>query len=245
MPARLLSLDTLSLDQAVVEFKHPPAYLLWDRAGELWYSLCKRWPALERIDAQPNVTRFKLPPADELAVEIDRHYFSSSNPARSFDAFEDIAEAFSADVLAVLAPQIFQRVGLRLIYSLQCKDREEASSLAFATGLFSRPSSLDKERPFGGRWLVPDIGFRWEGKAVGLTYRLRVEEKKYQITLPPGFPTKSSVKSFNEESISVSVDIDYYTTVVVPRGQMMTKRWINSGYNVIRTEIVRLLEKKE
>lgn len=239
---QVLSLGTMNLDKAILEIRHPDALLLWDRSGSLWRAMQKVLPDLRAIEAQPNATRFALPPSDEINVDLGAHRLSCSSPDRKLAAFRQRAEHMFRIVSDTLDIGLLSRVGLRLIYSIGTADSERAAAAVLSKRIFVPPAGFMDNRPFGGKWLLPEIAFRWEGRSLGVSYRLRAETRTYNLSIPPEFPAELKVQSIQKELYYVTLDLDYYTTVSIPRDQFIVNEWIDSGLKILRREADRLLE---
>lgn len=239
---RKLTLAEMKLEKAVVELRHPRAFLLWDRAGTLWRHIQKALPGVEPLDAQPSVIRFRLPPNDDLTTETDVHRIISTSPDRKLADLKRRVDHFSRAVMDTLEITQLTRVGLRLIYSTPTQSRDEATRLVLAKGLIRLPDSLEARPPFSGRVALPEVAFRWEGKAIGIAYRLRADLRNFELNIPPDFPEDLNLKSLKREIHHATLDLDYYTTVSMSREQLILGEWLESGLKILRREADRLLE---
>lgn len=237
---RNLDLGVMTLEKAVVELRHPPALALWDRAGSLWRKMEKVLPGIAMLEAQPNATLFRLPPNNDFNVELEVHRLAAASPDRKLTEFKKHADQFSKIVLETLEINQLSRIGLRLIYSMRTKSRDEAADLVLAKGAIRIPKSLGDTPPFAGRLSLPEAAFRWEGKALGISYRMRAETRNFDLSVPPGFPSDLA-RSVKQEINYATLDLDYYTTVKMARDQLVLTDWIESGLRVLKREADRML----
>jgi hypothetical protein len=231
----------MKLEKAVLEVRHPPALLLWDRSGTVWRNILKALPGAEPVEAQPNVTRFRLPPHDDLGVELEVFRLISANPERKLTEFKRRCEVFSRTVMDTLEISQLLRLGLRVIYSIPAKTAEAAADLVLSGGMLRTPPSLEQRPPFSGRVSLPEVAFRWEGKAIGVSYRLRAEMRNYELSIPPEFPPEIDAKSIKRSLYYATLDLDYYTTVNISRDQLVLAEWMESGFRVLKREADRML----
>jgi hypothetical protein len=239
--SRPLTPETIRLEKAVLELKHPHAYLLWDKAGSMWRTISRRIPGVEPLEAGPNLTRFRYPPNDEFSIDLEGHRMVAASPEKKLLEFRERAEVFSRAVSDTLEIAQFTRLGLRLIYAVPATSREEAAAMVLSKGILRPPTSLDDRPPFAGKAVLPEIGFRWEGKAIGISYRLRAETRNYELTIPPEFPREFNLASTKREMHYAAFDLDYYTTVSIPRGQLVLSDWLESAIRVLKRETDRIL----
>ena len=233
------------LEKAIIEWRHAPAYLQWDRAGILTRNLEREIPGLSVFGAQPNSIQLRVPPNTELVSELESHRIVATRPQRTLKDFQDKTDTFSRIVHQTLDITRFIRIGFRIIYSKITKDRDEAANLILNTKRIRLPEHKASE-PIFGKIVLPEVAIRTEGKTLGLSHRLKAETRRYELDIPIEFPDNivSGPKGgISKEADYAILDVDYYTTAPVISDQLIIKDWIESGFRTIKQEADKFLRR--
>jgi hypothetical protein len=221
-------LSSFQLEQAVLEIRYPLALSLWDKSGALWRSVQGKWPELRPTHAEPMKTAFQAG-KNALKVEVELASVTSVKPERSLEEFSAMTKEFFSMTTQHLEISLYKRVGLRLIYFKEFKDKSEASSAFFALRLMNVPSG--KKFEIDDRPTDPQYILRWESGKKGVLLQCRAETRKTDYDPPPAL--ESLMKPIHQEKSGIVFDVDYYTASPVEPGQMDTEQWIKHALHVI------------
>ena len=134
-----LNLSQFKLRRAILEVRHPNAYQLWDRAGDLWREATHRWGGLDLLEAQPGSTVFRHDAKrTELSAQLKKTNIVSHYPD-NFDDFVEMATDFLNITKNTLEIYEYERVGLRLLYYNSFPDKAAASNAVIALDLMKVP----------------------------------------------------------------------------------------------------------
>jgi len=231
------SLGDFAIDSATLEVRYKQALLLWDSAGVLWSTLRGGFSNLDLEQVQPIAVTALANQRFALAVELERASITDLTPARSLDDVGGVATRFVDTVVECLALSEFVRVGCRLMFVKEVDEKSEAAAILLSGGLMRSP----EDGRFGVKEAVPvgaEYQVRFEGAATGALLRIRTEEKKAEIK---GHPSVPEVKPFKRVATRVVLDLDYYSTVPVKRGQLDPRRWVDETLHVARRDLPRYL----
>jgi hypothetical protein len=221
-------LSSFQLEQGVLEIRYPQALDLWDKSGALWKSIQRKWPDLKLTHADPMKTQFQTG-KNTLKVETELGSVTSINPERSLEEFSAVAKDFFATTTQYLQISLFKRVGLRLIYFKEFKDKKDASAAFFALRLVNVPDG--KKFEIEDRPIDPQYILRWESDKKGVLVQCRVETRKTDFDPPPML--EPLIKPIHQEKSGIVFDIDYYTVSAVEPGQIDMSQWIKHALHII------------
>jgi hypothetical protein len=229
---RALELSDLTLESAAFEVRYDLAMLHWDRAGALWSEVQKKYPSLEVAQATPAHTAFTVQERYELTVELLKAHIVAQAPLGNLDDFFGIADSFISILINQLEITDFKRVGFRHTYSREFASRKEATEAALSYTRVYRPDGpvfgiKDELVP------VPEVALRWEGEALGATLRI-FPQSRFMEFKPPAAFTKLS-KQTSETHVLV-LDLDQFTTVTVPVGQVRPSEWSRNALQAARRD---------
>jgi hypothetical protein len=221
-------LSSFQPEQGVLEIRYPLALDLWDKSGALWRSIQRKWPDLKLTLAEPMKTQFQTG-KNALKVEIELASITSVNPERSLEEFSAMAKDFFAMTTQYLQISLFKRVGLRLIYFKEFKDKKDASAAFFALRLVNVPDG--KKFEIDDQPIDPQYILRWESDKKGVLVQCRVETRKTEFDPPPTL--ESLIKPIHQEKSGIVFDVDYYTVSAVEPGQIDMSQWVKHALHVI------------
>lgn len=224
-------LSQFTLRQAVFEIRYKEAYLLWDRAGQLWEAANNKWPNLKWVDIKPAKQLFKLNDTYELNVELSKAHLSDTKPSSSLKNFIEHSESFLNLATQTLNISEFTRLGFRLIYIRDYPDKISAANSMLDTKMIKTPEG--KHFNISGKVLLPMYSLRWESETKGVRVTLQVQDKKIEFEAPIGL---KEVPSINLEKYELIYDIDYYTLAPIVKGQLKIKEWLSEAYQLIKRD---------
>lgn len=223
-----LDLSSFALESSTLEIRYPFALALWDRSGKLWQAVQQRWPDIVPLFADPKKTDFKTGKS-RLVVEFEQARFATSDPHRSLEQFFKESKEFIELATGHLDIATYKRVGFRLLYFKEFKDRKEAAEAFFALNLLRMPDG--KKFEIEDPPINPQYSLRWESEKKGVMLQLRCETRTVDVDPPP--ETARFVKPFHNETSGIVFDCDYYTVAPVEPGQVDASEWMKHGVHII------------
>ncbi len=228
-----LDLSKFKLQKVVLEIRYDPAFLLWDNAGTVWFTLRSKFPAQRLKTAQPNQQIMSLSKDLEGTTELDRAFLQGTFPAQDLEAFRAAADIFFSCIIRQLDITDLSRVGMRLIYEKTFESRREASDYV----LTCKPS-LQRDGKFfnaeGGKVLDPEFFLRWEGDAIGCSVKVFSVEQRIQVGTPSEFPEVTPIDVTRNSAI---LDIDYYAHASMPVSKFNAPALIENWLRTVRRDV--------
>lgn len=231
-----LVLSDFRLAQAHVELRAAPKFLHWDRAGIIWTEMIEKVPRLTFVQGEPNKTAFSLDNKYVFSIVLDTTgatphigiLATAHNPHPSLKDFSELLEMFIGIVQTQLRIDDYLRIGLRLVFYRNYKDRESASQALLSTNLLRVPEGPH----FGikGSVTLPDCSIRLENGKNGVGLKLKVESFKFEFTPPPDW---EGIDAISKQNDRLTFDIDSYTIGVVAVGQFNVAEWINQRLHLV------------
>jgi len=221
-------LASFQLEQAVLEIRYPLALALWDKAGTLWQVIQEKWPEIKPVHAEPTRTAFQIG-RNGLNVETQLARITTVNPDRSLEEFSAMAKDFLRLTTQYLQVLLYKRIGMRLLYFKEFKDKNQAASAFFSLGLVKIPDG--KRFEIENQPIDPQYVLRWESEKKGTLVQCRVETRKTDFDPPTAL--ESLIKPIHSEKSGIVFDVDYYTVSPVEPGQMDVVEWVRHGSHVI------------
>lgn len=233
----MLSLGDFRLERASFEIRYGFAYALWDSSGQLWARIARARPALAVVDATP-AKILAVHDSKEFGVELEKAFVIAHVPERRDldDVVVDFDDFYDA-VVSTLGLSTLSRVGVRLIYSMDCKDEADAASTMKQTGLLRVPATAQ----FGVKGPVligAEYMARWRGPATGCVLRLRTEERK--LEMKPA-PSAYDLRPMSRTSYRVVLDLDYHSTAPTTVSQIRPKVLVHEVVHVANRDIPKYL----
>jgi hypothetical protein len=224
----LFDLSSFALESSTLEIRYPFALNLWDRSGQLWRAAQEKWPEIVPLLAEPKKTDFKNGNA-RLVVEFEQARFSVVEPERSLEQFFKDSREFIGITTRYLQIATYKRVGFRLLYFKEFKDKKEAAEAFFSLQLLRMPDGRKFE--IDGAPINPQYSLRWESEKKGVMLHLRSETRVVDVDPPP--EAARFMKPFHKEMSGIVFDCDYYTVAAVEPGQMDTSEWMKHAMHII------------
>src|SRR5207253_7840645 len=122
-----------------------------------------------------------------------------------------------------------KRVGFRLVYFKEFKDKPEAASTFFSLRLINVPEG--KKFEVDQKPVDPQYSLRWESEKKGVLLACRAETRVVDIEPPP--EAARVMSPVHKETSGIVFDTDYYTVAPVEAGQFDTAEWIKHALHVI------------
>lgn len=224
-------LASFKLEHVTFEVRYPFALALWDKAGLLWQSIQEKWPDIVLVSAEPAKTTFRLGKT-VLMVEIKAARITSSDPDKKLDEFAKMSRDFLTAVTQHLKIPLLERIGLRVIYFKDFKDREATAAAFLALNLLRVPDS--KKFEVSSTPVNPQYLLRWESEAKGVWLQLRADTRK--VDFEPPAEMVNILSPIHTEKNGVVFDCDYYTVASAEPGQVDAAEWIKHGLHVIHRD---------
>lgn len=231
-----MKISEFVLQRALLEIRYDPAYLHWDRAGELWRTAAKQWPGLKNTKAEPNSTAFKWKNRYEFGALVERAHVSSTYPQEFLDEFYEVIDVFIGFVVGTLEIENFNRIGFRIGFIKKYESLQEAIASFIDLGLLDVPEG--KQFGIDGSIVSPSYQVGWEGDELGVTVRVNVVTEKVDFDVSPGL---RDIKSVHYEDYTLVYDVDYHTTASTSVGQLKPLEWAKSIMRVVRRDAANYL----
>ncbi len=227
----MLNLQDFKLTETVFEVRYDNAYLLWDRAGEIWSKVSSMWPDLKIEKVEPSIITFRLENKYQLSVNLDKAHIIDAKPSSSLNEFMEKADNFLKLVIQILQIKNLIRVGFRLVYIRDFNDKFEAADSLLSTKKLLVPSG----RQFGieGKVTLPRYALVLEGASTAVRVLLEVRDKKVDFDPPPNIEELSPVHLEKHELV---YDVDYYTLGKLSIGQLNIKEWLGQIYHLVKRD---------
>lgn len=221
------------IDQAAVEIRFSPNWLLWDRAGSIWAATASRFSGVQVLQAQPNNAIFVHPDGQEFKIESDKAAYIEFSPEKELKNFGQHAEQYLDIVASVLGLTELSRVGFRVILFQQYSNLEEASARLrkASRAVGNIPSSL-----FDVKGPVKDLSLVWRQEAEDVGYRVSMRSENIEFSFDPPIATRRHFKPEKKTESRVVFDIDYYTRLPLSLTQFKCRDWIAQVAKTLRRD---------
>lgn len=230
-----LTISDFKLRQVICELRYPDAFLVFDRTGEIYHQLGKKFTNLHSDAASPVQTQMT---ADEgiAVVELNALRFSRNDPDSKLEKFSANSKILFDLAVDKLDLSVFTRIGLRQIFAKSYETASEPKAAVNALKVFG----IGSEKRFGiDHPNVTEILIRWEDKQLGTILRLTAQSGRIDAQLPPDLGVAES--SVHKDFHNLILDVDYYTLAAVERGQWDAATWIAQSARIVHKEVDRVL----
>ncbi len=207
----------------------------------LWSEVRRAAKGLERLHVEPNKVAFRLDGRLELTCELSAARVIDTSPDRKLDDLQLRASQFLGAVRKHLEIETYTRVGCRLAYRKISSSMDDASREVLSAGLLRVPEA--RVFGFSGPATYPEVSFRLERENKGVTVALKAEERKVELTLPPGadFSRLITVKKNVSVEPSVVLNIDYFLSGIVIPDQIEFGEWCRQVVHMANRDMPTLL----
>jgi hypothetical protein len=217
-----MHISDFTIQQAVLEIRYPPQYLLWDRSGAFWSSLLMDYPNITYQQVSPNDVTFRSKSEFELSLKLESAVIVFSHPQRTLLGFKQLCERFVAEIDSHLKPTLFTRVGCRLVYEKRFSKFNEAEGAVRSLALAKAPQGSH----FGfDQAPTPEYIFTFRNATSGAHVRISASERSLRFDQ---LPLLWAAEPLTEKSyFSFIFDVDQYLTGPVLRSQLHVTSWID------------------
>ena len=232
-----LTVSDFKLRQVICELRYPDAFLVFDRTGDIYHHLGKKFTNLHSDSASPVQTQMT---ADEgiAVVELNALRFSRNDPDSKLEQFSMNSKILFELAVEKLDLSVFTRIGLRQIFTKSYGTAAEPKSAVNALKLLS----IGTEKRFGIEHPnVSEFLIRWEDKQLGTILRLTAQSGRIDAQFPLDLGMAES--SVHKEVHHLILDVDYYTLAPVERGQWDAATWITQSARIVQRDADRILSK--
>ena len=226
-----MDLAHFRLNSATFEVRYEHAYLLWDHAGQFWYSVSQAHPGLKVIEAGPGRVVGAIGAQHQVSLEVSRLAIDFYPIAGQAEGFAEFCNEMFTGAASVLRLSILTRVGLRLVYRQVHRSREEAAKSVINTGMLRAPTGVF----FGvqGQFLQPWYSIKLQSDRIGVQITLRAQERKIVVEPPLG---ERLFERLEREEFECDYDIDYYTEAPVNIHSFRVTDWMTHAMRIIRRD---------
>jgi hypothetical protein len=233
MPLPLTTSD-FTLRQATCELKYPDAFLIFDRTGNIYHYLRKKFRNVKNVSASPFQTQMT---AEEgtIAVESQALRLTDNEADSKLERFAANFKVLFDIAVENLELSVFTRVGLRVIFARNYDNSDQSKAAINALQLLR----IGTDKRFGISPEITELLVRWEDKELGAFVRVKSESGSIDATFPPELGI--SERAIHKEFHHLIIDVDYYTVSLVEQGQWDPATWIPQSARIIRKEVDRIL----
>lgn len=222
----MLDFSDYQIETITIEARYDPAFVLWDKAGEIWAEVQSQFPELRAQNVAPSQVVFESLDT-RAAIELD----AFRAICRGANA-EKLAAEVSQKLLQVCSDRlklaVFKRIGLREIRKRSFEDIDKAISAAMPLV----PAAFAKSSFVGSKLKAINFGVRQEGESSGLTASIRAEVRETKLTIP--WEAGDRFKSDTPKEYLVLLDSDYFTVGTTPRAAINIEEWAKQASRTIK-----------
>jgi hypothetical protein len=230
-----LNFNDLKLETIVIELRYPFTFLLWDVAGELCHELEGKLPgSFVLINASPASVTVSYAARYDINVEQERLALSSSDPNASLTEFLEILQVLFDTVTDKLKIEVFNRIGFRQIFV-----KEYSSIKKAVAALRSMPSIVIPEKilsDYENDFIAPGLTLRVENETRGALFNIRGGERSFEVAVPNVFRKDAKIQRENLQHFLLSFDVDFYTKVEIPVGQLSIIDWVKQAHETVKRD---------
>lgn len=235
-PFPLSSFQRLSV---TLELRFDEAFVLWDTTGDLWQTVRRQFKTLKSAQVTPNQTSFHADNRFTLVVALDRTVITDHKPSGGAAGTFDAMTKFVDVVTRQLQVRVLNRVGTRFIYSIRCKDLDEArAKLAKALPLNLGGTTFFNIKP---EYVSPLLKFDVNDGELGYSVQVNANERKYNFDPPPEV-VALNLEARNEAIAELMLDIDLFTVKPIPTESFDIQVWLSGCNKSVSRDADKLLD---
>jgi hypothetical protein len=229
-----LTILDFKLRQATCELRYPDAFLIFDKTGDIYHELGKKFTNLKSDAATPAQTQMT---ADEGVISVEQQILrlTDNDPDLVLEKFAPNFKTLFDCVVDRLDLVAFTRIGLRQLFFKSYESAQQSEAALNALRLVQTGA----EKRFGAGPNIAELFIRWEDKELGAVFRIKAEKGSLDAKFP--FELGMAEKSIHKEFHRLVMDIDYYTIATVERDQWDPVTWITQSARIVRKEADRFL----
>lgn len=229
-----LRYDDFALVSVNCELRYRPAFLQFDRTGQILRDLRHSFSEIEVSAAGPQQTSFNSKEGN-FVIDLQSCRFTNLPPDRKIESSARQFKVFSESVCKHLEIDVFTRVGVRIISR---KRFDSLKSAKTALALLELPN-LSPKRRFNSSESPIEVMFRWEDEQIGATIDLKSEKTEMKINAPQQL--REGLPKVDSTTFGLTLDMDYYTVAPVEREQWEAHEWIATKARMMRKEADEIL----
>jgi len=218
--------DESEIESITVEARYDPAFMLWDRSGEIWSEIHSHFPELAIHTASPAQVALESP-GTRAVVEMEA-FRVSCRGANAEELVGEIAQKLLQACSDRLRLAVFKRVGLREIRT--CKIAKSMESISPFSSLLS--PAYTGNLIADSKATAFSCGIRQESETSGLSASVRTEERETKFTVP--WEVQSLVPASLPMRNLLVFDSDYYTIGTTRRETLNLEDWTLQARRIIK-----------
>lgn len=220
-----------TLHQLTVQLHYAPAYLFWDRAGEITRRTTRIWPDWKVEKAEPGTVSGRSPNA-HIAMGLETSYVNVIGP-RGFSGFSEQISNTLSIWIRMLEIDVIAKIGARAIYSKTFKDQKDAAKAYRNFDLVKWPTrrvfdcASDSDLNGGG------VHFQFENDDAATSLRIGPQNLKLAIGPNDDFPDIETTKTLDR----VVIDIDRQTKKGTDASRFNAGEWLKGYQHLINRDL--------
>ncbi len=225
--------------QLIFEVRYDPCYTIWDRAGAISVELDRNFVDLKNQNASPNAISFSAENRYILNVLLDRASFTDHMPLGNQKDLLSQVEKFYNIVSSNLRFGKLNRVGLRIVFTFECKTIVEATARCRDYNLVKIPESTF----FGINPVNVSPHYRVEvdNGDIGYTYQVYAQTRTLNIDLAPDALPFVDVSEKHERH-DLNIDVDMFTKKPLLKDSFSPSSVLSTWVKSIHSDSERLSE---
>ena len=228
-----LSFNEFKLETIVAELRFPFSFILWDIAGELWHELEEQLPTKSFLitNASPSSVTVTYDNKYEIGIEQERFVLNTSSPKATFPEFLEILKIIFELVSDKLKIELFTRIGFRQVFVKQYPSIKKVAEDLLSLPSIIIPSQILSDNT--GSYIAPGITIRVEDGNKGKFFNLRGQNRTFEVNIPSIIAPKPDEVSNTYNQSILAFDIDFYTQIQVPIGQLSILDWFKQAHDSV------------
>jgi hypothetical protein len=227
-----LSLARFRINTVVMELRYPPAYPLWDRAGQLAAEIQSMFKVVELTAASPGQISFVCDNRFTVSVLLDK--------ASVVDAGGNLDEttvtrfhSIFGKVLSILQPTYLTRIGTRAMYHSLCTSEIDASGKLIELSLLSIP--ITKFFDVNPKLLKPTYAIEVKDDELGYRVQLDYQTRKLAFKTAPEVASMG-ISPIEKEEVNIVLDLDLFTVNSTDISSYDTSRWLQRCMRLLKRD---------
>ncbi|VTU28802.1 hypothetical protein H6CHR_03065 [Variovorax sp. PBL-H6] len=224
------------ISQLTLQFNYPPAYLLWDRAGELTRKVSVLWPGWKLEKAEAGSVQ-ALAKNARVQMGLDMSYVIVTGP-KGFGAAEQIAKTIQLWT-SILELETIDKIGTRAIFQKKYADRESAHKAYLAMNLVNWPPrrvfDCAVDSPLNGG----SAHLQFEDDQALTIVRVSPQQVAIEIPAQEEFPEIEGKKVVDR----VIVDVDRQTKKPIDAARFSAPDWLKGYQHLLNRDLPEIVGK--
>lgn len=231
----LIKFSSLKLDQAVFQVQAYNKGVLLATLPDFWEDVEARLDTTIFYGTRDGVSVCRLEKKTELSINQEQFSVVEFEPANSLAKFIKTSEHFFNAVREFLRMERINRVGFRLIYSMDF-DSPDAVAHAFTQlpyVVIPEKLSLSKH----GKMLIPTFNFGWGDDKKGIVYRLKGNASKLTVDLPLQMSLSGEYPEQIEKVYNQFIfDVDVFISGPILPDEFLPQEWLVQAYEAVNMD---------